>query len=86
MVADRWIWITACRSTSGVSAASASLIASSSRGGASARTGVVNQVRTSTRPARVMAKTRCESSGGSPPSSAVAAAIRPSRSSRANVV
>ena len=54
MVAERWVWTTETTSTPGVVTASASLMASSSRGAALALTGEVNQVRTSARPVSVI--------------------------------
>ncbi len=53
MVALRCCWITAATSTPGTVTASASLIASSSRGGWLRATGVVNHAATSSRPAAV---------------------------------
>jgi len=54
IVAERCCWITVPTSTPGIVTASASLIASSSRGGWVRATGVVNQVATSSRPAGVI--------------------------------
>ena len=54
MVALRWAWTTARTSTPGVVSASASLMASSSRGRSVRLTGLANQLARSARPASVI--------------------------------